>query len=272
MTVLSDEDEKGMPTSPSDQTLVRYVLGGLTDEESERLDQLSVVDDEFSARLRGIEHDLADAYVRGRLSARDREQWERQYLASEHGRHDLRMAQTLLARERRPSAPPYRATFTWGLAAAAALLIVSVVAYFAVVHRSMPAPVSASIAPAAGETPARPATALRVVALTLSPMTRSLGEPPTLEVPGGTDQVRLILRLEPNEFDRYDVAVKDLAANGIVWRASDVTATSSADTRALVVSIPASTFRSRRYLVTVSGARLRNGEIIGTYPLQMVVQ
>ena len=272
MTLLSDEDEKGMPTAPSDQALVRYVLGGLTDEESERLDQLSVVDADFSARLRGIEHDLADAYVRGELPPADREQWERRYLGSRHGRQDLRVAQALLARERRRSTPLLRAGFTWGLAAAATLLIASVIAYFSVVHRSLPAPASASIAPAAGQ-PAMPrARLLHVVALTLSPMTRSLSDAPTLDVPAGTDQVRLTLKLEPNDFERDEVAVKDLNANGIVFRASDLHASGSADAQTLVVSMPASTFRSHRYLVTVSGEEPGTAEIIGTYPVQVVVQ
>lgn len=260
------------PASPSDEALVRYLLGGLSEDETARFDELSVVDAAFAERLRAIEHDLADAYVRGELPAADRQEWERRYLASDHGREDLAMAQALLALERRTVRPSSRATFTWGLAAAAALLITTVIGYFAVVHRSSPAPVSASIAPAAGQTAARPAAALRVAALTLAPMTRSLSEPPVLQVPADTDQVRLTLNLEPNDFQRYDVAIKDLSTNGIVWRGAGISAVAAGGTETLVLSIPASTFEAHRYLVTVSGARPRGPEIIGTYPLRIVLQ
>jgi hypothetical protein len=53
---------------PLDPLLVRYLVGALPDHETERLDELSVADDEFAIRLRAAEHDLVDAYVRGELS------------------------------------------------------------------------------------------------------------------------------------------------------------------------------------------------------------
>lgn len=259
------------PAFPSDEALVRYVLGGLSEDDSAALDERSIVDAEFAARLRGVEHDLADAYARGELSAADREEWERRYLVSEHGREDERMAQALLARERRTAAPSGRAALTWGLAAAAALLITTVIAYFAVVHRSSPAPVSASIAPAAQKA-AQPSASLRVAALTLAPMTRSVSEPPALQVPPGTDQVRLTLRLEPNDFQRYDVAIKDLSTNGIVWRVADVSATTVGGAQALIIAIPASTLEPHRYLVTASGVGRGGLEMIGTYPMRVVLE
>lgn len=267
------KDEMAKAASPSDEVLVRYLLGGLSDEESERLDERSVTDAEFADRLRSVEHDLADAYVRRELSAADREEWERRYLVSERGRQDLDLAQALLARERRAPAVRYGTSFTWGLAAAAALLVTTVVAYFAVVHRSSPVPVSASIAPAAGQASTPSAAPLRIAALTLTPMTRSLAEEPSLQLSAATEQVQLTLILEPNDFQRYDVAVRDLSTNGIVWRAAGVpAATPMGATRALVISMPASALQSRRYLITVNGARSRSADIIGTYPLRIVLQ
>ena len=62
MTTLSNAD------APDDQRLVRYLLGSLPEDETEQFDELSIADDQFSAQLSAVEHDLVDAYVKGELS------------------------------------------------------------------------------------------------------------------------------------------------------------------------------------------------------------
>ncbi len=52
----------------NDQVLIRYLLGSLSEEEAERLDELGIADDAFAWRLRAVENDLVDGYVRGELS------------------------------------------------------------------------------------------------------------------------------------------------------------------------------------------------------------
>src|SRR5919112_1008294 len=89
-----------MDTS-DDATLVRYLLGDLPPGDTEKLDERSVVDAAFADRLRGVEHDLADAYVRGELPDADRRRWERIFGVSDAGRDQLRLAQALAAREDR---------------------------------------------------------------------------------------------------------------------------------------------------------------------------
>ena len=48
--------------APDDRHLASYLLGLLPEEEAERLDEASVVDDELASRLCGVEDDLVDAY------------------------------------------------------------------------------------------------------------------------------------------------------------------------------------------------------------------
>src|SRR5215475_11685384 len=52
----------------SDQHLVPYLLGLLPENEAERLDELSVTNDDIAGRLQVAEDDLIDAYVDGELS------------------------------------------------------------------------------------------------------------------------------------------------------------------------------------------------------------
>ena len=89
-----------------DQQLVRYLLGLLPEEEAERLDEQSIVVDEFAARLQCVENDLVDAYVSGTLEGDILERFESFYLASPLRREKVKFAERLLAAADRASAPP----------------------------------------------------------------------------------------------------------------------------------------------------------------------
>lgn len=89
-----------------DQLLTRYLLGSLPEAEAERLDELSVVDQEFAWRLEAVENDLVDAYVRGELAAEQREQFRKRYLSSTRRREKVKFAGGLLALEQRTPALP----------------------------------------------------------------------------------------------------------------------------------------------------------------------
>ncbi|MEW6211962.1 MAG: hypothetical protein AB1631_26640 [Acidobacteriota bacterium] len=128
----------------NDQLITEYLLGSLSEEETERLDELSFTDDQFAERLRAVENDLVDSYARGELSGSRLERFESFYLASPVRREKARFAQvfqtlaspTVVAeREIRKRAfadrsvdSRWRRFFTlpvplqWGLAAAALLI------------------------------------------------------------------------------------------------------------------------------------------------------
>jgi hypothetical protein len=84
-----------------DRFLARYLLGDLSPEEAERVDALSITDEEFSWRLSAVENDLVDAYVRGELSGKDLEQFRSSYLSSPRRHKKVDFAQGLLALEQR---------------------------------------------------------------------------------------------------------------------------------------------------------------------------
>ena len=68
--------------SPDDDQLTRYLLGALSEDETNRLDELSVVDDELAERLRVLEDDLVDAYASGTLKGDRLKRFESFYLGS----------------------------------------------------------------------------------------------------------------------------------------------------------------------------------------------
>ena len=92
-----------------DRQLIRYLLGLLTDEEAERYDEQSIVDDDLAARLRVVEDNLVDAYVNGTLEEDLRQRFESFYLSSPRRREKVRFAARFLgAVDRASSWPPRR--------------------------------------------------------------------------------------------------------------------------------------------------------------------
>jgi anti-sigma factor RsiW len=78
-----------------DEVLKDYLFGDLSSDETERLDELSIVDDDFAARLDTVESDLVDAYVRGELSGETLEKFQNRYLSSERRRERVAFAESL---------------------------------------------------------------------------------------------------------------------------------------------------------------------------------
>jgi hypothetical protein len=86
----------GWESMNDEQKISNYLLGALPETEAERLDELSVANDEFAARMRVVENDLVDAYVKGELSGKTLKRFESHYLASPMRREKVRFAQAFL--------------------------------------------------------------------------------------------------------------------------------------------------------------------------------
>ena len=132
----------------NDQSIAQYLLGSLPGAETERLDELSLTDDEFADSLKAAEKELVDAYVQGELSGAQLERFESHYLASPLGRQKVEFAQAfqLFAEANSAAQDPAfaiksraahsawssilsvfkvpRLAVQWGLAAAAAILLI----------------------------------------------------------------------------------------------------------------------------------------------------
>src|SRR5215470_1344929 len=145
--MMSSQDKSAY----DDQLLTRYLLGMLPTEETERLDELSIVDEEIAARLSAVEYDLVDAYVRGEIRGEGLARFESFYLSSAKRREKVQFARALLERESGTVAAPAialtsvvsppgepgkkspprrrlllsRPILQWGFAGAAAILILA---------------------------------------------------------------------------------------------------------------------------------------------------
>ena len=95
-----------------DQLLIRYLLGSLEEDKAERLDELSVADDDFAWRLKAVENDMVDSYVRGDLSGETLARFESFYVSTPRRRERVEFARALLAFTAKHAPPRTRGWFT----------------------------------------------------------------------------------------------------------------------------------------------------------------
>jgi cell division protein FtsB len=79
------------------QIIRQYLLGSLSESETERLDELSFTDDEFAESLRAAENDLVDAYVHGEVRGAELERFNAFYLATPVRRERVKFARAFQA-------------------------------------------------------------------------------------------------------------------------------------------------------------------------------
>jgi hypothetical protein len=287
-----------------DRRLARYVLGLLPDAEAERLDEQSIVDDEIATRLRSVEDDLVDGYVRGTLDGELLERFESWYLASPRRRDKVAFARQLLNAIDRPPTSAATATrpvaslpglvsrrppFIW-LATAAVLLLVCGLLFLQDVrlrrglldarHDGVALDSRGrDLARELGEQRVASDTlkkeierlrAARPLALVLRPATRAAAPVSVIAVPPGLDVVAFDLELEPSEFSQYEVALKDPVTNRIVWRSGVVTPVPSRRVPAVAVAVPANLLRPQHYSFELSGRAAGAAfTVVGSYAFQM---
>ena len=281
-----------------DRQLIRYLLGLLPDEDAERLDEQSIVDDDVAARLRSVEDDLVDAYVSGTLDGEYLERFESFFVASPRRRGKVKFAERFLdavdraagARAVVSRAVRSRSRFVWSLAPAAVLLLACGILFLQDVRlrrglvdaqREGAALDSRAQAMAVQRDEQRTANdamrkeldrarAVRSVALVLQAQTRAVGPVSAIALPPGVGVVAFDLELEASDFAQYEVALKDPATNRIVWRSGALKPAWSRRPPIVAVAVPASLLKPQHYSLELSG-RTSEGtlDVAGSYAFQI---
>ncbi|MBV8514765.1 MAG: hypothetical protein JO260_05660 [Acidobacteria bacterium] len=82
--------------APGDAVLLRYLLGALPVDEAEPVEEASIVDEDFAARLNALEQDLVDDYLRGELQRSNLAKFQSWYLSSPMRVQKVRAAKAFL--------------------------------------------------------------------------------------------------------------------------------------------------------------------------------
>jgi hypothetical protein len=239
-----------------DQRTVRYLLGLLPEDEAEALDEASILDDDFAARLGSVEDDLIDGYIHRTLDRDTLARFEAVYLTSPRRRARVEFGQRFLAAV---DARPERSAATGVLRRFAAAAMVALtcgsllLGYLALRHpggepeRAIVVARHEPEVPPAVPKPGEPAEVL------LFPQTRGGDELPHVAVAPATDRVRFVLHLNANDFSRYEAAVHDAGKEGSVWRSGALPASTKSGRPVVFVDIPAGVLSGPRSTLELRG-------------------
>jgi anti-sigma-K factor RskA len=225
-----------------------FLLGGLTPEETEQFETRLIAEAGLFETVRAVESELLDAFVRGALTAEDRQALAARF---EQQPERVRFARALTRRAQRRTV--WRRPILWASAAAASLVLV---VGAGLLRKSVlsdpvqtaPATASREVRTAPAPPAASPEAGIAAFTIALA-TTRDAERPPRLELAPDVSAVALSVRLHPA--DRYPVYELSLSrADGSpVW--SGRVTTRSAD--GITATIPASALDPGTYELLVAG-------------------
>jgi hypothetical protein len=213
----------------NDERIVAYLLGELSEDESEQFEEECFAGEDWPEEVRAAEHNLVDAYLRYELTPEQRQHFERNYLTTEKRLKRVATAAALLGHvetlggektsEQKRGGPTWINSFiavwhrqSWALHAGLAVVVVAVVVGAVWLARSR------TNAP----------RSLATLTLTIADSNRAEGaQPNRVKLPPGTDALRVYLKL-PGEAvgaARYRVELEkeegDKSPVGVVGRDDD---------------------------------------------------
>jgi hypothetical protein len=289
-----------------DDALVRYLLDELDDEDTERFDELSVVDEGFVARLRAVENDLVDAYASGTLTCDRRQRFEALYLSSPRRRakaafaarlHDAIDSAAVAAAPGQKPAERRRLGSQWFPAAlaAAAVLCVAMLALLlrdaqlrgslreadgrltaaegriAGLSSRLATEQKADADTAAALARVRAAESAMALAFVLLPQTRSAGPVPIVAIGPDAATLPLALTIQSPARGEYQAVLHDPATNREVWRSQPAAAEATQGSSLVTIAIPAPLLNSQHYVVDVFAFESGRGRgFVGSYAFEAV--
>ena len=241
-----DENEAEIP---DDALLRRYLLGGATEDEEARVEQLLLREPSGLERLEIVESELLDAYARGALPEDERRRVLAGLLASAEGRARLALARglayvangepaTLVSLPSRSMRPPRRPSTRWRLQVAA-LAASLVLALGAGLWVSQHRPAGSALAPVHVE-------------LSLATRRAQTAEE-SIRVTAAAGRVELGLVLDPGwAYRSYRAELRD-AAGETVASADGLSPVRRPAGPEILLTVPAASLPPGRYAVHVEG-------------------
>jgi hypothetical protein len=281
------------PSEFSDDVIRRFLLGNLRDDERPAFEARLFEDDELETRVRLAELDLADEYALARLTAADREQFQRNFLVTENRRAAVKVSKALhdrLASSHNLGFAARIASFidfrqpAWKYALAAFLIIILIATAWLVTKepqivapflpkRALPKS-SATATPQeanhssstsapphhAEPSPALPMHELPATTVVIEP-NNTIERAPTVKLlQGDRDLVRLQLVLEKNPSRTYQAEIVSLGGKA-VFRVESLTP----DDLRVNVEIPARLLSAGDYEVKLSRIHGRSKQRVANY-------
>jgi hypothetical protein len=104
----------------------------------------------------------------------------------------------------------------------------------------------------------------------LTPDRRALGGVATMTVAPDRPVVPVELRLESDEFSRYQAALVDPRDQRVLWTSGPLRSSERGAESIVAVAVPASLLASQRYAFELSGVDANGGRVtVGTYAVRI---
>jgi hypothetical protein len=245
----------------------RYLLGDATDEECEALERDYFENETALGRVESEEEALIEEYLAGRLNARERDFFERRYLASPAHRQRVETIRRLSASDATglhgsgTHGRTWRFKYQWVALAAALILAVGALWIIprkpAIPHGQPSSDTRSPDAATPALTPPGPSlsapAAPRVFAFLLRPtLTRSADDVPRLVIPNGTEVVTLELEGTSDRAGLGPMRVEIRSVNGqAVWKGPAAGAGAPRSGILTRVDVPAATLTADDYIVVL---------------------
>lgn len=269
----------------------RYLLGELLEPEQAALEDEYLNDDESFERMVAVENELVDGYARGRLTERERQQFEGHYLAHPDRRERADFARALRARLDQHAAAAAEPvswrrklldlfqTDNWQLGMASAmavgLLTLGIGSYFLLKRSgpglqkvavsetptpSVPAPPSVQ-PPVGAPSPAAPEKPRPVFASLVFVAGGLRGEgdaaTPQLNLSSDVDFARLQVRIRRLDYATYRASLRS-AAGAEVWNQARIKSRVQGPEEIITLTIPANKLAAGDYILALRGVTAEN--------------
>jgi hypothetical protein len=287
-------------SSLNEELIVQYLLGELSEVDADRLDELSVTDDDFAEFLERVENELVDDYVRGELSEHNRARFESYHLALPERREKVAIARALLKRADQTRIPHFKrnipalstsSLYQW-IAMAAALSTLVLGGYLLLANIQLKKEIAemkdqlraveereqqSQRKEKRKEKPEQIEKQLAdqqvvpgaLFAMTLSPQPRDVASVPEFTIPTKTEFLVVTLKLERDDFPLYEAVLKDSTSDKILWQSGS----EKSANRSVVVKFPAKILNSGDYILEIFGEKDgANPVIINGYPFYVLFQ
>lgn len=285
----------------NNDVLIEYILGGLSEVERERIEEQYFVNNEIWEKLRAVEDDLIDCYVRGELPPQQREQFEKYFLASPNKRRRVEFARTLMNPAARESVaeeaqgwwksqslfwrnwrPSVRLAVTaagLALAVTAAFFLIQNVGLRRELRQSRSKEIELRNEIQTLQQPARGLSGIEAellpsqvpkVSMLLTPgLLRNGKNGPQnhiLPVPAVPFEVVLLLSLESDEYPQYDVVLRTAEGREIRRLEGLMSQPLRHGDRVVAIHLPGQLFPRGDYIATLSGRSAKGkSQIIDSY-------
>jgi len=233
-----------------DAAISRYLLGLSQETERAAIQERIFQDEDYFERVRSVQQELIDAYVRGELSNSEREQVKAVLLSAGRGKGDLAFARALAAVTGAHAPKPRRAFQSapvWIGLIAATLVVAAGVGYWVVVGQRNAGRESAEVS--APQRPTAPkSTAVLSVVLTPGVL-RGSEKRKQIVIPPGTDTVQLQLDVENDRHASYSAMLKTNAGE-TAWEQNGL---SRQPDQSVLCNVPAVALKPASYELALKG-------------------